>query len=334
MFMINGTMSERRSAKSRAIQLGKPFFMKVPKSVAASTLTGFALVTIFASGLQPDIGFGAFFLLICAFGAWFVGNRFAALLGTFIALTQVFFGEAIDLNHGPFLMALKFCSALAVVLMLGVARAALEIEWHFARIDPLTGAYNRKAFFEAVEKQKGVGELSLLIFADVDGLKQLNDKLGHEAGDLALSRFSTRVRNAIRSDDIFARVGGDEFVIFMRVRDLAAANIVASRLDATLNESPSTEKAELKCSLGVLILPCGTSSIDMELKQADSLMYHAKRDRSGLLMAFAVPGDPTTLAPFAPTLNTSGYLRAPIRSKDRSADIEARSGEAQNPLAA
>ncbi|WP_230291020.1 GGDEF domain-containing protein [Croceicoccus sp. Ery5] len=327
-------MNERRSAKSRAVQLGKPFFMKVPKSAAASILTGIALVTIIASSLQPDIGFGAFFLLICAFGAWFVGNRFAALLGIFIALTQVFLGEALDLNHGPFLMALKFCSALAVVLMLGVARAALEIEWHFARIDPLTGAYNRKAFFEAVEKQNGLEELSLLIFADVDGLKKLNDQLGHEAGDLALSHFSTKVRNSIRSDDIFARVGGDEFVIFMRVRDLAAANTVATRLNATLNESVCTEMSELKCSLGALILPCGTSSIDGELKQADSLMYHAKRNRSGLLMAFSVPGDPTTLVPFAPTLNDSGHLRVPIRSKDRSADNEARSGKAKNPLAA
>jgi len=79
-------MNERRSAKSRAVRLGKPFFMKVPKSAAASILTGIALVTIIASSLQPDIGFGAFFLLICAFGAWFVGNRFAALLGIFIAL--------------------------------------------------------------------------------------------------------------------------------------------------------------------------------------------------------------------------------------------------------
>ena len=65
--------------------------------------------------------------------------------------------------------------------------------------------------------------------------KRLNDRLGHEAGDEALSDFADRVRNAVRKDDVLPRIGGDEFVIFLRVRDIAAAELVAQRLNGVLN---------------------------------------------------------------------------------------------------
>ena len=149
--MLSGRQIDRRNEKSRAAQLEKPLFMHVPKAFAATAMAGFAIIAILAHHTVSTIGFGPFFLLICAFGAWFVGNSFAVLLGLFIAVVQVKAGNAIALDDDPIVMALQFCSALAVVLMLGVARAALEIEWRFARVDPLTGALNRKAFFEAVE---------------------------------------------------------------------------------------------------------------------------------------------------------------------------------------
>ena len=331
--MLSGQKIDRRKAKFRVFRLEQPFFMQVPKSLAASSLAGLSLIIILSNQLAPTILFGPFFLLICAFSAWFVGNIFAVLLGIFIVTIQVLSGNAISLNDEPIVMALQLCSALAVVLMLGVARAALEIEWRFARTDALTGALNRKAFFEAVECVSGQKGTTVLCFADLNGLKRLNDRLGHEAGDVALQDFAGRVRKAIRKDDVFARIGGDEFVILQRVHDTAAADLVAQRLNRMLNLDPVEGETNLKCSLGVVVLPAGSRSIDAELKQADTLMYHAKRENLGLMVAISIKGDMQELIPFAPSTTSNGQQRAAIRSTGRITEFAARSGPSDNPVA-
>ena len=308
--------------------------MQVPKTLTASLLAGCALITIFASNAIPTVAFGPFFLLICAFGAWFVGNQFAVLLGLFIASIQILNGHALYLQDGPIVSAMKFCSVVAVVLMLGVTRAALEIEWRFARVDPLTGALNRKAFFEAVAREAGQTGMTVLVYADVDRLKRLNDRHGHEAGDNALRDFADSVRKTIRKDDVFARLGGDEFVIFLKVHDTAAAELVAQRLHRVLNLDPDAGEAKLKCSLGVLALPAGSRSIDAELKQADTLMYHAKRDRTGLMMAISVKGDMQELIPSAPTDNATGRQRSSVRITQRSTKVATSDLPSKNSIAA
>ena len=184
--------------------------MHVPKPVAASVLAVGTLAAMALSHVtNPEFGYGPVFLLICAFGAWLVGNRFAIMLLAFIATIQILSGHATALHGGLTIkavdLAVRVSSAFAVVLMLGVARAALEIEWRYARIDPLTGALNRKAFFEAVEAEADKTGMAVLVFADVDGLKRLNDRLGHEMGDNCLRDFADRVRKVIRKEDIFAR---------------------------------------------------------------------------------------------------------------------------------
>lgn len=308
--------------------------MQVPKPFAASLTAGCALVAIFASHTAPTVAFGPFFLLICALGAWFVGNRYAVSLGLFIATIQIVNVQAVALDDQPLVRALQFCSALAIVLMLGVARAALELEWQCARIDPLTGALNRKAFFEAVDGEVRQPGITVLVYADVDGLKRLNDRLGHEAGDVAILEFADRVRKAIRKEDVFARMGGDEFVIFMKVRDTMSAELVAQRLNTVLNLDPLAGETKLKCSMGVLVLPTGSRSIDTELKQADTLMYYAKKERSGLMMAISVKGEMEELLPSAPSSNSHGQQRAAVRSTERSSEFAANDHLLPSPIIA
>ena len=332
--MVAGIQNERRKAKARAFRFGQPLFMQVPKKLAASVLAGCALIAIFASHAAPSVEFGPFFLLICAFGAWFVGNQFAVLLGLFIASVQILNRPALSLQDEPVVIAMQLCSVLAVILMLGVARAALEIEWRFARVDPLTGALNRTAFFEAVKHERGQTGVIALVYADVDGLKRLNDRLGHEAGDEALRDFADRVRKTVRKDDCFARLGGDEFVVFLRVHDTAAAELVAQRLHGVLNLDRDAGGAKLKCSLGVLVLPAGSRSIDAELKQADTLMYHAKRDGIGLMMAISVKGDMQALIPFAPADNAAGQQRSSVRTTRRSTGTATSAFPSKNSIAA
>ena len=86
---------------------------------------------------------------------------------------------------------------------------------------------------------------------------------------------------------------------------------------------------DLKCSLGVLILPAGSRSIDKELKQADSLMYHAKRENVGLMVAISVRGDLEQLMPSDPASTSVGHQRGPVRSIERSDEIEVANGRYQ-----
>jgi len=320
--MTPGQQIDRRQAHFRAFKLERPLFMQVPRGLAAPVILGCALIAILASRAVPTVEFGPFFLLICAFGAWFVGNRFAVSLGLIAALVENRSAHATLLHGSLVVTTLQLCSALAVVLMLGVARAALEIEWRLARIDQLTGALNRKAFFEAVADQAGQPGTVVLIYADVDGLKCLNDRLGHEAGDEGLVDFANRVRGAIRKSDVFARIGGDEFVVYLRVHDATAAVIVANRLNRALNIDLVAGDNKLRCSLGVLVLPTGSRSIDAELKQADALMYHAKQDRIGLLMATQGDADTHAVTPSAsPATQRRQAVRASARPTSDAASL-------------
>lgn len=314
---------ERRKAKSQAFRLGKPLFMQVPKTAAASVLAGCAAIAIAFSRLTvPAIGYGPIFLIICAFGAWLVGIRYAIMLLLFIGTVEILSGHAISLHGSPAIsmidLAIRVGTALAVILMLGFARAALEFEWRYTRVDPLTGALTRRAFFEIVEAETRPTGFAVLIFAEVKKLTQMNDRFGCEASEAALQRFADRVRKVIRKEDLFARIGGDEFVIFLRVRDRLAADVVAQRLNLVLNLDPQLDETQVKCSFGVLVLPTGSQSIDDELKMAVRLMHQAKRQKLGFVTAAAIRIDGMPkLIPFVPDLDPSGLQRAAVRSGKR-----------------
>lgn len=282
--------SERRQLGKQVTSNGKPGILRLPPSRALAGLGSAALLTaIVDNALAHQVWFGPIYLLISALSAWLVSSRIAIAVSTIFVAFNLIIGNEIAV-HGTqsFLAvnaALRIFCLLSLVLLLGSARKSLEKEWRLARIEPLTGALNRQAFFERIKDGAGHRGPALLIFADVDGLKRLNDEKGHGAGDAFLRAFADRVRTAIRADDLFARVGGDEFVIFMKVRDEKASLVIANRLNHTLNLGGTSEGSNLNCSLGVLFLPSGSASIDSELRLADRLMYAAKRAKTGVCLA-------------------------------------------------
>lgn len=184
-------------------------------------------------------------------------------------------------------LALRFGAISMVVAIVAGSRSAYIREWWLARTDPLTGAFNRQAFFELAEDLAQVGGWRLLIYADLDGLKRINDRQGHSAGDRAIKDFAAAVRQSIRRDDLFARVGGDEFLILMRVRDRQSAEAVAGRIHGTMNSLAGDGLANLKCSVGALIVPPGEMMIDQIIRGADKLMYQAKLHGASLQVQVA-----------------------------------------------
>jgi diguanylate cyclase (GGDEF)-like protein/PAS domain S-box-containing protein len=151
--------------------------------------------------------------------------------------------------------------------------------------DELTGLYNRRGFLTLAEQQCRISERTLrhfiLVFLDLDGLKQINDTLGHAAGDRAIIEVAVALRSTFRESDIVARLGGDEFAALMLDTHASATPALLERLETAIQERNS---AGLPFRLS---LSCGVSSFDPEapcsvddlLRDADHAMYERKREK-------------------------------------------------------
>ena len=162
-------------------------------------------------------------------------------------------------------------------------KRALE-EWQSLSLtDDLTGLYNRRGFFTLTEQQlkhaNRTQERFVLVFVDLDGLKQINDRFGHQEGSNAIRKAAEILRQTFRESDILARLGGDEFTILA----LAASNENTEAIRARLQEKIRSFNAsrnlpyDLSMSVGVALLdPRGELSIDEVIRRADAAMYEHK----------------------------------------------------------
>ncbi|HKR91664.1 GGDEF domain-containing protein [Novosphingobium sp.] len=290
--MTEGQHRERRQAPHPALVLEPSFLFRMAPRLAWSTtvllLCGAGVADAVLGG---RIWFGPAYLAVIALAAWVLSARAAIAMGLLVM------GMKIATGTLPFYsdtggsewpnLAVRFIGLAIVVGFIGMARRTCEREWRSARTDPLTGAFNRHAFFEVVENDQSPGGWSALVYADLDGLKALNDECGHAQGDQCLKVFAQTVRRTIRKGDIFARVGGDEFVIFMKLKNEEAGSAVGRRLHEALNGDTAEGMTCLKCSLGILLLPDGSIDIDAELRAADQLMYQAKQSQLGVVISRA-----------------------------------------------
>ncbi|HXW96894.1 MAG TPA: GGDEF domain-containing protein, partial [Gemmatimonadales bacterium] len=160
-----------------------------------------------------------------------------------------------------------------------IARARKLEELGAAAVsDPLTGLKNRRGLEDAM-RRLGVTH-GTLIYADLDKFKLLNDTLGHPAGDAALVHFSRLVHDMIRGGDTAARIGGEEFAIWLPGASLVYGAKVADRVRIKLGTSQWDWQGRswpLSASFGVAALPDTTRSLDNLPAQADAALLEAKR---------------------------------------------------------
>jgi diguanylate cyclase (GGDEF)-like protein len=151
-------------------------------------------------------------------------------------------------------------------------------------IDELTGLYNRRGFLSVASKQLKISQRTkeefLLFFADLDGMKWINDNLGHGEGDTALTDITMILKETFRESDIIGRMGGDEFAIMATGTGKNYVKTITRRLKESLDihNAKKEHKYTLAISIGVASYnhdsPC---SIDDLLAQADKLMYEQKQ---------------------------------------------------------
>jgi diguanylate cyclase (GGDEF)-like protein len=152
--------------------------------------------------------------------------------------------------------------------------------------DELTGLYNRRGFFTLAEhllktaKRQQAG--LFMLYCDLDGLKGINDALGHQKGDWALIDTANILKETFRDSDIIARIGGDEFVVMPIKTTGDNLEIVINRLQKAVEMDNTKSKREYKLSISIgtaffdHLSPCTTDEL---LSKADKLMYEQKRSK-------------------------------------------------------
>ena len=151
-----------------------------------------------------------------------------------------------------------------------------------AYYDMLTGLPNRARLRDLIAEATEAcpeGKHVALAFLDVDNFKDVNDTLGHSAGDELLVGFAQRLREQIQPGDMLGRLGGDEFVIVLPNRNAAEASLMASRItEALVNPLQiGTKQVAMSASVGISMYPDNATDIDTLIQQADAAMYKAKQ---------------------------------------------------------
>ena len=153
-----------------------------------------------------------------------------------------------------------------------------------ADLDALSGLHNRRYFHETLARdvaraQRYGRRLALIVF-DLDDFKDINDRIGHLAGDAVLAEASERMRDVIRSVDVACRVGGDEFAVIMPESGLEHADQLFARIQATISERPIGSAGRVRISAGITELKAEDDSISL-FERADDALYRAKERGKG-----------------------------------------------------
>lgn len=208
-------------------------------------------------------------------------------------------GETPQFTPPPGVTPQPFAQTVSSHIGIAIAHALqMQRLGELSRTDELTGLFNRRAFMEDLQSRHAhvfrSGQKCALLYADLDNFKQINDCMGHDAGDLALREIANILRNHSRVGDLCARLGGDEFAIWLEATDEEGAKRKCQLLTADVKHLQlqiAPEKADspdaLGLSIGIAISnPENTESLLQLLKRADEAMYQVKHQgKSGYRLA-------------------------------------------------
>jgi diguanylate cyclase (GGDEF)-like protein len=242
------------------------------------------------------------YLLPIVTSALTLGQKVTLLQVGLIAACYIFLGYTTTKSFYTTLTAGDFATDLAPMLLVAYITTMLsqDILNAMARIklisetDSLTGAYNMRAFNSLAGREcslaRRYNRILSLLMVDSDHLKQMNDTHGHEAGDKLIKHIVGSIRAALRTTDVVARYGGDEFVCLLPETGATGAAIVAERLRYHLERTPvdiGSKSVPSTVSIGIASFPAHGATLEVLAKNADRALYSSKAQGRNRVTVFS-----------------------------------------------
>lgn len=235
----------------------------------------------------PEVYVHIIYLVPIALAAWHIGQRAGAFISLSAALVWLWadWGAGHLYSH-PAIPFWNDAMHLLAFLLFGYLVSAFREALHSARRqatrDPLTGLLNKRAFAKAAERElkrsRRYRHPLGLLFLDLDHFKEVNDTLGHAAGDAVLRCVAFVMKADLRDTDVLARMGGDEFVALLVESGPDATERAVANLRQRLLGAMAEMESPVTFSIGVVSFPRAPGSIDAMVDAADRLMYRVKQE--------------------------------------------------------
>lgn len=279
----------------------KPLHRKILKvfssDTPAKTLLYSVVFLLLLGGLDVitgDYSLIVFYLIPVSLAAWFVDKR-SGLLFCVLAVVVRFIA---DEWSRPVLFThsilhywnelVEFLFLIIMSLLFSALKKNLDNEKELARRDPLTDTLNRRSFFDLAEYEISRSQryhLQLTVaYIDLDNFKNVNDQFGHETGDRLLLEVVTTIRSNIRSSDVLARFGGDEFVILLPDTPGDAALKLLTKVHDSLDKAMVSKGWPVGFSIGAATYIQVPLTVDEIIRRADELMYSVKHSGKNRLL--------------------------------------------------
>lgn len=241
-----------------------------------------------------DVGVTAVDLLPIAYTTWFISRR-AGLVVAVSSAAALFVANVFVFHTYPsggvdfWNAAMDMVVFIVLTWSLSETKAQYEHATELARLDPLTGLLNRRAFLDAValeaRRAQRFGSAMTLAYVDLDDFKAVNDTYGHAAGDRCLKATASVLRNVVREVDVVGRLGGDEFAVLLTAMATdAAAVILGDIADAVRRGGGGDSGPKISLSIGAVTFTHPGEDVGAMLREADQLLYLAKRSGSNQLV--------------------------------------------------
>ncbi len=291
-------------------------FVRLPRAVIVAVGLLLILAIAYVDNLSgPRILLNIFYLLPVMLVAWACESSVCGLIvavGAFLvspieAMLDDF--RSVSLVVATWNGAVRLAVFCIVLLLMSRVRVLMSRLAEQALADELTGLANLRALREVaaleIERSRRFNHPVSVAYLDIDDFKSVNDRAGHAAGDKVLVSLGSIARATMRSIDMVARVGGDEFVVLMPETGAETALPVADRLREAFSRSVRVEGVPVTCSIGLASFERAPVSVDEMLMTADELMYEAKAGggdmvRQGDVGSRAAPEQHGRVIAFAP----------------------------------
>lgn len=233
-----------------------------------------------------EVSVSIYYLIPVGLVSWYVGPGAGIVIAAACALSGVIAdyvaGQVYsDPVVGYWNTSVTLAFFLVVNYILAAMKRSFEEVNRLARTEPLTGLANPRAFFEIAENELNRARRYKTTFSvayiDLDNFKGVNDSLGHSTGDALLRSVATCLRTQTRATDLIARLGGDEFVIFLPETNSEQAKAFTLRVQQHLLDLMKQSDWPVTFSIGVITFVTSPPSVNDIIREADRLMYDAKK---------------------------------------------------------